>query len=198
MWVRKLIDIFKKITIPYPEYQRNWASRLDLSEDILTQILTLMKLKANSLSDVQKLIVLFWWNISHKIEIDRKVEQAMGPHKTSQIAHSLFCKWKQIVYYDYDQSLNSSIVNEVIKKLYDAHYTVVAVTMDPCNSKTWKEMNVGLDEGQKTFFTHPSNDLRVCFCWWNLLKLIRNHYLDRGFLIRTYQQDMHGKNAVNK
>lgn len=103
--------------------------------------------------------------ISHKTEIDRKAEQAMGPHKTCQIGiiRGLFCKWKQIVYYGYDQFFNSSIVNEVIKKLYDADYTVVAVTTDlgPCNSKTWKEMNVGLDEGQKTFFTHPSNDLRV-------------------------------------
>jgi len=72
----------------------NWASRLNLSKSILIEILTLMKRKSNSFSDFQKLIILCFDEVyvSHKVEIDRKAEQAIGFHKTCQIsiAHSLF------------------------------------------------------------------------------------------------------------
>ena len=45
-----------------------------------------MKRKADSLSAQEKVIVLCFDEIytSHKIEIDRKLEQAVGPHKTCQ------------------------------------------------------------------------------------------------------------------
>lgn len=67
-------------------------------------------------------------------------------------------------------------------------YTVVAVTTDlsPSNSKTWKDMNVGIDKEQKCYFTHPNNNNLKVFVFADgphLLKLIRNHYLNNGFLI---------------
>jgi len=56
------------------------------------------------------------------------------------------------------------------------------------NNKIWKEMNGNRKEKNKNlFFTHPSdNDLKVFIFadGSHLLKLIRNHYLDRRFLIR--------------
>jgi len=39
---------------------------------------------------------------------------------------------------------------------------IILIVTDLGNSKIWKEINVGIDEGQKSFFTHPSdNDLKV-------------------------------------
>lgn len=47
-------------------------------------------------------------------------------------------------------------------------------------------MNVGIHEEQKCYFTHPSDDNLKVFVFadgTHLLKLVRNHYLDKGFVI---------------
>ena len=97
-----------------------------------------------------------------------------------------------MIYYSYDQPLNSSILLKVIKELYDAGYIVVAVTTDlgSSNQKTFKSLNVGIAKHEKCYFTHPSKfDLKV-FCFSDgphLLKLLRNHYLESGFVINNTQ-----------
>ena len=56
---------------------------------------------------------------------------------------------------------------------------IILVVTDLGNSKIWKEINVGIDEGQKFSFTHQSdNDLKVFksifvfLIYWNLLGVI--------------------------
>jgi len=73
-------------------------------------------------------------------------------------------------------------------KNYDASYTVVAIITDlaSSNNKTWKDLNIGIHEEQQCYFTHPSDDNLKVFVFADephLLKLIRNHYLDKGFKI---------------
>ena len=114
----------------------------------------------------------------------------MGPHKTCQvdIVQGLFSKWKQPIYYSFDQPLQVSTVLEVIEKLYNVGYTVIAVTTDlaSSNSKTQKELNVGIDEKQECYFTHPSDSSLKVFVFADsphLLKLLRNHYF---FMIKSH------------
>lgn len=85
----KAYRYLKKNNYPLPGLSilRNWAFRLDLTKGILMEILTLMKRKANSLLDFEKIVVVCFDEIyiSQKVEIDRKAEQVVGPHKTCQI-----------------------------------------------------------------------------------------------------------------
>lgn len=117
----KTYRYLKKITTP--DYQHFVIRHLSfrLSEGILTEILALIKCKSNSFSDFQKLIILCFDEvyIYHKISKLTEKLNKQGPYKTCQIsiARGLFSKWKQIIYYGYDQPLTSSIVTEIIKNL---------------------------------------------------------------------------------
>ena len=171
---------------------RNWTARMQLPEGILSNIIFLMTRKAPSLQLHQKLCVLSFDEvyISPKVEIDRSVEQAIGLHKTVQVGmvRGLFDKWKQIIFYGYDRPLTQDIVNNIISELYEAGYLVVAIVTDlgPTNTKVFKNMNIGIKNNQKSFFIHPSDINLKVFVFKDiphLLKLIRNHFLDYGFVI---------------
>jgi hypothetical protein len=58
---------------------------------------------------VEKLCVLSFdeMYVSNRIDIDKKEEQKLGPHKSCQCvtARGLFGKWKQPVYYKYDRPM---------------------------------------------------------------------------------------------
>lgn len=171
---------------------RKWATYLNLEEGILKDVINLMKEKGKSISAFQKIVVLSFDEIytSQKLEIDKKYEQVIGPHKTCQVgmARSLFDKWKQVIYYKADQPLTPHIVEDVISNLYDAGFTVVAITTDlgPSNSKIWTQLNIGINNSQNCFFLHPKDQSLKIFVFTDvshLLKLVRNHFLDNGVII---------------
>ncbi|XP_011703726.1 PREDICTED: uncharacterized protein LOC105459423, partial [Wasmannia auropunctata] len=65
-------------------------------------------------------------------------------------------------------------------------YTVVAITCDlgPSNRKLLKELGIGIEEHEKCYFQHPSNDALNVFVFADpphLIKLAHNHYIDKGF-----------------
>ena len=113
----------------------------------------------------------------------------MGPHKTIQVGmvRGLFSRWKQPIYYAFDTPLSASIILEVIEKLYNAGY-VVALTTDlgPTNTGIQKELHVGIDSDRSCFFVHPQNTSLKIFVFADaphLLKLLRNNFIDREFII---------------
>lgn len=120
-----------------------------------------MQSKAPELKEHEKICVLSFDEIyiSQNIEIDKKQERRVGPHKTVQVgmARGLFGRWKQPVYYDFDEPLTKETVNDVITKLYEAGYIVVGVTTDlgPSNQGLWTKLNIGIKEDQQCFFSHP-------------------------------------------
>ncbi|XP_036148853.1 uncharacterized protein LOC105834939 isoform X2 [Monomorium pharaonis] len=171
---------------------RNWASRMELKNGILSEIIFLMKKKAPLLQLHERLCVICFDEIyiSQKMEIDKKKEKVIGPHKTVQVGmvRGLFHKWKQIIFYDYDKPLSKNIVNNVISELYEATYIVVAFTCDlgPTNTKVLNNINVGIGSSQNSYFQHPCNDKYKVFVFNDgphLLKLLRNHFLDNGFFV---------------
>lgn len=104
------------------------------------------------------------------------------------MARRLFDKWKQVIYYKADQSLIPHIIENVISNLYDAGFTVVAITTDlgPSNNKVWAQLNIRINDSQNCFFLHPKDQNLKVFVFADvshLLKLMRNHFLDNGFII---------------
>jgi len=64
----KSLQILKKNNYPLPGLStfRNWVSRLDLTEGVLLEILALMKRKADSLLDSEKVVVVCFDEIYHR------------------------------------------------------------------------------------------------------------------------------------
>ena len=128
---------------------RKWAAKIKI-EGVIDSILSLMNGKANNLSEIEKICVICFDEVytSQHIEIDRKEEKRIGPHKSIQVgmARGLFSKWKLPIYFAFDKPLSKATITNVIEKLYDSGYVVVAVTTDlgPSNAGIWSLFNVGV------------------------------------------------------
>lgn len=102
------------------------------------------------------------------------------------MARGLVGRWKQPVYYDFDQVMKPRIINDIVSSLYNAGYIVVAMTCDmgSGNMRFWSDLNIGYDKN--CFMKHPYDDSLKIFVFADaphLLKLARNHFVDHGFHI---------------
>jgi len=113
---------------------RRWASTANVKPGILSSVLYCMIAKRKCMADIERLVVVTFDEIyiNNKVVIDRKIEKVIGPHRTCQcvIVRSLFASWKQPIYYQYDEAMDAKTLNNIISQLYDAGYTVVAITSD--------------------------------------------------------------------
>lgn len=184
----------KGVPLPSLSTLRKWAAKIQVHPGVLTDVVKMMKTKGKDQPVHQKLCILSFDEIyiSQHIEIERKEERPIGPHKTVQVgmARALFSNWKQVIYFEYDKALTPETVKNIVGQLYDAGYTVVGVTADQGSTNTtiWKKMGVGIGEGENCYFTHPCNDELKVFVFADpphLLKCIRNNLLDSGFLINN-------------
>lgn len=166
--------------IPFPAMStlRTWAQKFDIRQGVLNDALAIMKNKAEKMSEFERLTVITFNEIYilNQISINRKEEEVVWPHKTTQVmmARGLFSKWKQPVYYKFDTPVTNKVLNDVITKLFKCGYTVVATSdLGSSNQKLWKSLNIGTDKKQKCFFIHLSNNqYRIyifqnaynCFC----------------------------------
>lgn len=178
------------LPLPALSTLRKWASSFNLSPGLLTNVINLMQKMSFQLKDIEKLCVLSFDEIhlSNRIDINKKDEQVIGPHKTCQtvMARGLISNWKQPVFYDFDQPMKKEILNQIISALFNAGFTVVAIVSDmgPMNMKYFSEMNIAHDKDCS--FPHPCNESMRIFLFVDvphLIKLLRNHFIDQGFLL---------------
>lgn len=84
--------------------------------------------------------------------------------------------------------MTDKILLDIIKQLYDAGYTVVATVCDmgPKNKEVFYTLGCDLSDLENCFFHHPCDEnllIHTFFDVPHLLKLLRNHFIDRGFVI---------------
>nr|CAH7725047.1 unnamed protein product [Callosobruchus chinensis] len=178
-----------KYPLPALSTLRKWVSTFDLGQGILKHVISLMKTKSAELTEVDRLCILPFDEIyiSNKVDIDKKDEQVVGPHKASQtcMVRGLFSNWKQPIFYKFDQAMSKDILNEIISNLFHANFIVVAICSDmgAGNVGLWSKLDVG--HTKNCSFNHPCDDSLKKFVFADvphLLKLIRNHLLDHGFV----------------
>lgn len=96
---------------------RKWAQKLSLDEGVLTSVLDITEAKGRTMTNVEKICHLVFDEvyISNLMAIDPNDEQVIGPLKTCQfvMARGLFSKWKQPVYYKYDQAITPEILLDI-------------------------------------------------------------------------------------
>lgn len=167
---------------------RTWASSFDVKQGTLENVISLIKTKGEDMPFKGKLCVLSFdeMYVSNRVDIEKKSQQKIGPHRSCQtvMIRGLIDNWKQPVYYAFDQPMTKLILIEIITKIYEAGFMVVAIVSDmgSTNIALWKELNIGYDKC--SHFDHPNDHLCKTFVFADvphLLKLIRNHLLDHGF-----------------
>lgn len=107
--------------------------------------------KGKHFSTSEKLTVITFDEIyiSNKLDLERREQKIYGPCKTCQfvMARELFKKWKQPVYYNYDEPMFREILFAALQRLYRVGYIVIAITCDmsPTNMKLWRDLNIGIN-----------------------------------------------------
>jgi len=108
----------KKIPLPCIQTLRNWNANFDVQPGILKDVLKIMHIKGRDLSAIEKLIVICFDEIyiSNKIDLERRQQKIYGPYTKSQfiMARSLFGKWKQPIFYDFDKPMTKEILLDSI------------------------------------------------------------------------------------
>ncbi|EFN72296.1 Transposable element P transposase, partial [Camponotus floridanus] len=147
----------------------------------------LLIIKGKELTSFEKITVITFdeMALSPEVCFDSKIEKLVGPCKKVQVimVRGLFSKWKQPIYYKFDQPMTKDILIEGVNRLYDAGYEVIAITSDMGNKGVWGELNI---TPENHFFEHPVIKNAKIFVFADvphLLKLLRNWLIDKGLLL---------------
>jgi len=78
-------EMFKKCLYRSLQTLRRWALNIKVELDILNAIIHCMKFKGRNMQKHEKLIIFTFDEVylCNKVDIDRKLEQIVGPHKVS-------------------------------------------------------------------------------------------------------------------
>jgi len=185
---RAYLYVRNSLNYPLPGLSslRRWASKINMKQGILKDIIKVMNISSNNSSPIEKLVVLQFdeVKVANQYEYDKANDVIMGPYNQMQIvlARALVAKWKQPVFVDFDKKMTDEILINIISELHAVGYTVVACVCD-CgggNMGLWKKLNINVDN---TAFPHPNTGDPI-FMFADaphLLKLIRNWLIDTGF-----------------
>ncbi len=121
------------------------------------------------------------------IAYDQSEDRIYGPNKNLLVvfARGLFSKWKQPVYYGYDDKLENNAIKTIIAELHNAGLNVCSMTCDniPSNRGIWNKLGVSY---QNTSFSNPVTGKPV-YCFADpphLIKLLRNNMFDYGLRLK--------------
>lgn len=110
----------------------------------------------------------------------------MGPHSQMQtvMARGLFYKFKQPIYVNFDEKMTEALLNSLITALYDIGFNVVGIVSDNGggNVGLWSNCSVNYE---RNYIIHPVTGEHI-FMFSDvphLLKLLRNWFIDGGFLL---------------
>ncbi|VEN43569.1 unnamed protein product [Callosobruchus maculatus] len=113
---------------------RTWAATFDLKPGLLKGVCSLLKGTVMNLSSQDKLCVLSFdeMYVSNRIDIEKKQEEKIGPHKNCQtvMVRALLKNWKQPIFYKFDQTMSPDILMNIIKELFDIGLIVVSIVSD--------------------------------------------------------------------
>lgn len=117
------------------------AKKFDCEPGLLSSVLALMKSKADTLTPAEKLTVLSFeeMGLAKQWSYDKATDTLYKPHKNVQVVklRGLASKWKQPIYFAFDESNMQKILLHLIKSVESAGYPVVALVHDlgPCNMR---------------------------------------------------------------
>ena len=186
----KYLRVKKGFPLPCASTLKERSRKLCCEPGILASVISLLSAKVETFSQSERLAVLSIDEmcVSSEYCIDRGGDVLYGPHDKATIVmlQGLVAKWKQPVYYDFDQSQVTKILLSVVMNAEAIGIAVVAVVSDmgSLNIRMWNEL--GIDPlKDKISFKNPAADRQI-FVFADvphLIKLVRNSLLDSGFYL---------------
>lgn len=180
-----------QLNLPLPALSTltKWAGKIKVTSGLLEDILKIMKIASLTMSDLDKVCVLEFdeMSVSSCYEYDRKFDKVIGPHTKMQVlmVRGLFGRWKQTIFADFDCNMTKELLIKIITRLHEINFDVAAIVCDcgGTNQGLWRDLNVSQHNSS---FPHPCVDVQPIFVFADaphLLKLIRNWLLDGGFTL---------------
>jgi hypothetical protein len=102
------------------------------------------------------------------------------------LCRGLIHPWKQIVYYNFDTTMNQSLLMSIVRLCELSHASVRGIICDMGNSKLLKELKIYSE--CKHFFENPCDASRKIYIFPDIphcIKNLRNHCLDYGLCIKA-------------
>ncbi len=123
----------------------------------------------------------------HKdIQFDQASQTVHGPHDQVQVVmiRGLFKSFKQPIYYAFDETMSKEILFNLMEKLDKIRFSVECVTSDmgAKNMALWRQLEI---KPGNSHFTFKDRHVQVVADVPHLLKLLRNHFLDKGFILKN-------------
>ena len=175
--------------LPYPSNStlHRWVTKIDVEPGILTSVLNLLQHKAKTMTEWEKVCVLSFdeMNVASEWTYDKGTDNLYSPKSKVQcvLIRGLLASWKQIVFYDFDKKMTKDILLNLITKIESAGFHVVAMVsdLDASNVKLQKDLNIDIEYPFFTNPSHPDRQIHVFADGPHVIKLLRNHFLDKGY-----------------
>ncbi len=177
------------LPLPNPRTLTRWTQDYKCKSGIFSEILHLMKVEGENMDEFNRLCVVNFdeMKINANVVFDKGLDMVQGPYNNAQVimVNGLCRKWRQPIYYDFDQKITKKILHQIIFELRAVGFRVCAVVSDfgGTNRELWKELNVS---SAKTFFPNPFEQGMNIWMFADaphMLKLLRNHLLDDGWVL---------------
>jgi hypothetical protein len=101
------------------------------------------------------------------------------------MASGICSKWNQPIFFNNDTTMTGGLLSYIIVKVENAGYKVTSIVhdFDTQNQSLWKSLSVSIDT---PYFNNPFDPSRKIWTFADaphMLKLVRNHLLDQGFVL---------------
>lgn len=178
---------------PFPAVStlKSWKKNFQISPGILKPVIEFIS--RTDLTSTEKICIMSFdeMKIRSVYSYDTVSDQVLLPHAYAQVVliRGLVGHWKQPIFFDYDGKMSKDKLYSIITSVEDAGFSVVGIVSDlgGGNRSLHKELGV---THTKPYFSRPrpndaANKVYVFADVPHLLKLIRNNFVDYGFVINN-------------
>ena len=177
------------IPLPGLSSLSKFYKKVQIEPGYLSSVEDLLKAKCSTLTTREKVATISFDEIhlTKDLNYDVGEDQIVGPYKSAQVVfiRGLFSKWKQAIFFNFDQPMTREILYDIIIKVEKIGFHVVTATSDmgPTNVSLANSLKIN---PENPFFPHPCREGEKIWYFYDiphLLKLIRNHFIDDGFIL---------------
>lgn len=118
---------------------------------------------------------------------DKLNDETLKPAAYAQVGmvRGLFGNWKQPIFYDFDCRITDKILFDIISQVEETGFHVIAKVCDlgGPNRGLLQQLNISCT---KPWFLNPADPAKKMYVFADvphLIKLIRNNFVDHGFII---------------
>ena len=175
----------KILPLPSKPVLGRWLNGVPCKPGVQTTNLGLVQklLEGSELKDKQAVLSFDEMDIKKVYEYDNRNQQVYGPHKKLQVVmvRSLFSTWKETIYFQFDQNMTKELILSLVVECETRSIQIRGLVFDLGNKTLLSQLNFNLLNNK---VVNPYDITRYIYIFPDcphLLKLWRNHCLDKGY-----------------